>query len=322
VTDWAAGLPRPVALVLSGGASLGAIQVGMLQALADAGLRPDLVVGTSVGSLNGAVVAEHETLEDAAAALEDTWQRLRRRDVFPNGPGAQTLSVLRTGYLQEQRGLRHVITRTLRARSFEALTRPLTVVTADVLTSHVRWFGSGALVPPLLAATAIPGVFPPVLLAGRLHGDAGSVANVPLQAALGRGAASLVVLDAGDICHLDVPPRGIPDALLGSAMTAMRQRALIEAPLVADRVPVLYLPRPCGAEPFIAGPRHQRRAHRPHARGGGRVPRARGSAPCRAALRMASSPRRGRHLTLGRCGPSRPLANMRPTPVAFAPGFT
>jgi NTE family protein len=245
VTDWAAGLPRPVAFVLSGGASLGAIQVGMLQALADAGLRPDLVVGTSVGSLNGAVVAEHETLEDAAAALEDTWQRLRRRDVFPNGPGAQTLSVLRTGYLQEQRGLRHVITRTLRARSFEALTRPLTVVTADVLTSHVRWFGSGALVPPLLAATAIPGVFPPVLLAGRLHGDAGSVANVPLQAALGRGAASLVVLDAGDICHLDVPPRGIPDALLGSAMTAMRQRALIEAPLVADRVPVLYLPRPC-----------------------------------------------------------------------------
>jgi NTE family protein len=72
MTDWATGLPRPVAFVLSGGASLGAIQVGMLQALADVGLQPDLIVGTSVGSLNGAVVAEHDTLDAAAAALERT----------------------------------------------------------------------------------------------------------------------------------------------------------------------------------------------------------------------------------------------------------
>jgi hypothetical protein len=62
MTDWAAGLPRPVAFVLSGGASLGAIQVGMLQALVDVSLPPDLLVGTSVGSLNGVVVAEDETL--------------------------------------------------------------------------------------------------------------------------------------------------------------------------------------------------------------------------------------------------------------------
>lgn len=245
MTDWAAGLPHPVAFVLSGGASLGAIQVGMLQSLADVGLQPDLVVGTSVGSLNGAVVAEHEALEDAATALERTWRRLRRRDVFPHGPVAQALSALRTGNLQDQRGLRRVIMHTLRTRSFEALARPLTIVTADVLTSHVRWFGSGPLVPPLLAATAIPGVFPPVLVDGRLHWDAGSVAHVPMQAAIWRGAASLVILDAGDVCHLDAPPRGIPDAVLGSAVTAMRQRARIEAPLVAERVPLLYLPRPC-----------------------------------------------------------------------------
>jgi NTE family protein len=187
MTDWAAGLPRPVAFVLSGGASLGAIQVGMLQALADVGLQPDLLVGTSVGSLNGAVVAEHDTLAAAAAALERTWQRLRRREVFPSGPVAQALSALRTGYLQEQRGLRRVIMRTLRARRFEDLIRPLMIVTADVLTSHLRWFGSGALVPPLLAATAIAGVFPPVLVDGRLYGDAGSVANVPCRRPSGAG---------------------------------------------------------------------------------------------------------------------------------------
>lgn len=118
-------------------------------------------------------------------------------------------------------------------------------MTVDVLTGHVRWHGAGPLAHVLHAATAIPGVFPPVLIDGRHYWDAGSVANVPLQAAVAQGAASIVVLDAGDVCHLDVPPRGIPDALLAAMMTAMRQRVLIEAPLVAEQLPLVYLPRPC-----------------------------------------------------------------------------
>lgn len=157
----------------------------------------------------------------------------------------QALSVLRTGHLHDQAGLTRLIERTLVSRAFADLARPLTIVTTDVLTAHVRWHGSGDLVAVLRAATAIPGVFPPVVIDGRHHWDAGSVANVPLQAGLGQGAASLVVLDAGDVCHLDHPPRGVPDAMLSSVMTAMRQRVLVEAPAVAERVPLLYLPRPC-----------------------------------------------------------------------------
>lgn len=242
---WATGLPHPIGFVLSGGASLGAVQVGMVQALADTGIEPDLVVGTSVGTLNGAVVAEHASLSGAAEHLERIWRSLRRRDVLPGNAVAQGLSVLRARHLHASSGIARLVERSLRARTFEDLARPLTIVTADVLTGHVRWFDQGPLGPPLLAATAIPGVFPSVEIDGRHYADAGPIANVPLQAAIARGAASLVVFDAGDTCHLDVPPRGIPDALIAAIQTAMRQRVLVEAPRVAEQVPVLYLPRPC-----------------------------------------------------------------------------
>lgn len=243
--DWHTGLPRPLAFVLSGGASLGAIQVGMLRALAAVGMEPDLVVGTSVGSLNGVVVAQHATLDPAVDRLDHIWRGLERHDVLPGGPIAQATSILRTGHLHPRRGLVRLIRRSLDVRTFADLVRPFTVVASDVLTGHVRWFSSGEVLQPLLAATAIPGVFPPVVIEGRHYWDAGSVANVPLNAAVAAGAASIVVLDAGDVCHLDEPPRGIPDALLTSVMTAMRQRVLIEAPAVAEHLPVLYLPRPC-----------------------------------------------------------------------------
>ena len=242
---WDDGLPRPVTLVLSGGASLGAIQVGMVQALAEVGLEPDLVVGTSVGSLNGAVIAEHADLNGAAAALEEVWRSLRRRDVFVGGPLAQAWTALREGYLHPSSGLEQLVRRALRARTFAELHRSLTVVAAEVRTNHVRWLTDGPLVEALLAATAIPGVFPPVELEGRLHWDAGPVANVPLQAAVAQGAASIVVLDAGDVCHRDAAPSGAVEALLSASMTAMRQRVLLEAPALAERLPVLYLPRPC-----------------------------------------------------------------------------
>lgn len=245
VRRWDGVLPRPVVLVLSGGASLGAIQVGMMRALGAAGLQPDMVVGTSVGSLNGAVLAERGDLGAAADALAEVWRALRRDDVFPGGAVTQGLSVLRTGHLHPRDGLERLVRRSLGVRRFEDLAVPLTVVAADVLTGHVRWFTEGALVPRLLAATAIPGVFPPVEIDGQPHWDAGAVANVPLQAAVDAGAGSLVVLDAGDVCHLDDPPRGIPDAVMHAMMTAMRQRVLVEAPSVAEQLPVLYLPRPC-----------------------------------------------------------------------------
>jgi len=244
-STWADGLPGPVALVLSGGASLGAVQVGMLGALSDARVCPDLVVGTSVGALHGAVVAEHGDLASATARLEEVWSGLRTRDVFVGGPLAQVVNAARHGTLHPSTGLERLVRSALDARNFEDLRLPLTVVTADVLTGHVRWLRRGELVPSLLAATAIPGVFPQVQVGEHTLWDAGSVANVPLRAAIAAGAGSIVVLDAGDVCHREEPPKGLAESLLVSMRTAMRQRVLLEAPAVARRLPLAYLPRPC-----------------------------------------------------------------------------
>lgn len=95
-TDWSDALPRPAAYVLSGGASLGGIQVGMLRALAEVGLTPDLVVGASVGSLNGAVVAEHDGLEDAPRAIVTDGGRRPP----PDGRASDRLEATRTGGLE------------------------------------------------------------------------------------------------------------------------------------------------------------------------------------------------------------------------------
>src|SRR5438128_1025154 len=74
------------AFVLSGGASLGAIQVGMLQALFERGIAPDLIVATSAGAINGAFVASREPTVATAEALGDIWRGLRRGAVFPTNP--------------------------------------------------------------------------------------------------------------------------------------------------------------------------------------------------------------------------------------------
>ncbi len=243
--DWSAGLPRPLAFVLSGGAGLGAIQVGMVQALAEVGLEPDLVVGTSVGALNGAAVAEHASLADAGAVLDATWRGIRRASVFPGSRATQALSALRTGHLHPRDGLDRLVRETIAATRFEHLARPLTVVAAEVLTGHVRTLVAGELRPALLAATALPGLFAPVEVAGEVLWDGGAVANVPLREALAVGAASLVVLDAGDVCHRELPPQSVPDAMLTFWSRAVRQRVQVEAPIVGAQVPLLYLPRPC-----------------------------------------------------------------------------
>lgn len=70
------------AFVLSGGASLGSIQVGMLLALAEAGIAPDLIVGTSVGALNGGWISSRPDI-DGINGLADLWRSLSRKDVFP-----------------------------------------------------------------------------------------------------------------------------------------------------------------------------------------------------------------------------------------------
>jgi NTE family protein len=160
------------------------------------------------------------------------------------------LSMVRT--LRESRthlfantGLASVLAEHLGAETrFEDLGMPLGVVATAVDTAEALLIREGPLVPALLGSSAVPGIYPPVELAGRLVYDGGLVANVPMRQALAMGAQSLVVLDCAFPSRIPSPPRTMPEVLMYTAMISMRNQAVLEAPIAAARVPVVYLPGP------------------------------------------------------------------------------
>lgn len=246
-----ADLPRPVGYVLGGGGSLGAVQVGMLQALGERDIVPGIVAGTSVGSLNGAVVALDP--KGAANRLSHLWARLTRGDVFPGGLLAQARTLQRTKtHLFPSTGLAAVINQFLGADlTFADLTMPFAAVAMDIATARPHVLCEGPLLPALLASAAIPGIFPPVQLGSLQLYDGGLVSNVPMRQALAMGARSLVILDCSFPGRMPDPPGTIAEVLLYTAMVTMRSQAVLEAPLVAADVPVVYLP---GPEPHPVSP--------------------------------------------------------------------
>lgn len=242
--QWYDVLPRPVAFALSGGASLGSIQVGMIRALRNAGIYPDLVVGSSVGALNAAAIASYG-LDAAVDVLESTWMQLRRQDIFPGGLFSQFLCLLQTRQsLFRQDRLEALISRLQTAHCIEHLTMPLGVLATELTTCERVLFTKGLLQSALLASTAIPGLYPPVQITGKWYIDGGCSENVPLRAAAQMGAASIVVLDTGNLPKSSTAPRHIGDLLLAVLRGALRQRVLLEATMVAEQLPVIYLPTP------------------------------------------------------------------------------
>ena len=237
-------LPRPVGFVLGGGGSLGAMQVGMLRALHEHGIRPDLVAGTSVGSLNGALLALDPG--DAVERLRKTWAHMTRQEAFPGGLFNQvrTLRHAKT-HLFPNHGLAAIISEHLGpGTTFEDLALPLGVVTTDIDRAEPLLIREGDLLTPLLASSAIPGIYPPVEHEGRMLYDGGLVANVPLRQALAMGAKSLVVLDCAFPGQIPSPPHTFAEVLMYTAMVSMRNQAVLEAPIAATEVPVVYLPGP------------------------------------------------------------------------------
>jgi len=182
-------LPRPVAVVVGGGGVLGAAHVGVGYALEQRGFVPDLIVGTSVGALTGAIAAAHPG--SAAPWLDRVWSRLRRRDVFPFG------HLSSRGSIFADHGLRRLITTAALPSQIERLRIPFTAVAMDLVTGAQVVLDHGDLESALLASAAIPGILPPVVREGRTLVDGGMIAYVPVRAALQAGAASVVVLSIG-----------------------------------------------------------------------------------------------------------------------------
>ena len=143
----------PVAFVLGGGGLLGAHEIGMLRALAEAGIRPDMVVGTSIGALNGAFVAADP--DGAAARLGQMWQGEQLRLVFSENLWGRAARLLRSGtHLHSIEPLRHMLDDMLPADDFAGLELPFHCVAASIERATARWFSSGPVVPAVLGSSA------------------------------------------------------------------------------------------------------------------------------------------------------------------------
>ncbi|HEV3472239.1 MAG TPA: patatin-like phospholipase family protein [Actinomycetota bacterium] len=187
-----------VAIVLSGGGPLGALQVGALKALFEDGVKPDIVAGTSVGALNAAFVAFNPTL-DGILRMERVWRNLGEHDLFPGGRfrASWARMFVRGNRVFENSGLRRLVTSTLGPHvRIEDAAIPLGIVCTDMETGDERVFTSGEAVDPILASTAMPGVFPPVSIDGRMYLDGGIANNVPIAPAVELGASTLWVLNS------------------------------------------------------------------------------------------------------------------------------
>jgi NTE family protein len=240
-----------VAFVLQGGGSLSAGQVGMLQALGEAGIRPDVIVGSSAGALNAVAFAQDPT----AAGLEELrqrWTRVHRHDVFPVQPGPLFAGLSgRSAGLLSARRFRTWLSRGLHIRDLDDAVIPTAVVGTDADSGETVVLSHGSAMDALLASTAIPCLFPPVRIDGRWLVDGGIGADVPLRQAEELGATLSYVL-----------PRATPapTAHAAGALSALLragnqlQERSSDGAVAAARHDVRFLPAPTspGGSPFVS----------------------------------------------------------------------
>jgi NTE family protein len=206
--------PRPyTAFVLSGGASLGALQVGMLRALYERGIVPDLLVGTSAGALNAAFVCSRPQTAASAEELARIWRGLQREDVFPvSARGLIGGVTSHRDHLFSDRGLRDLARRHLQIERLEEAPVPLHLIAVDLLSGEEVRLSHGPAIDAILAASAIPGLLPPVRWGDLMLIDGGVVNNTPISHAVELGAERIYVLPTTDGSHpLPAPPRGAID---------------------------------------------------------------------------------------------------------------
>ena len=189
------------AFVLSGGGSHGAAQAGMLLGLLEAGVRPDLIVGVSVGALHAAAIAADQTVEKARG-LTTLWETLSARDVFGPPRRSPLINLLRhADHLYESTALRALVDRCVAPGTDLAdLGVDVQIATTDLDAGRLAWWGSGRASDVLVASAALPGLLPPVTLADAAgihsrHVDGGVLAPVPVQRALELGAREVWLLD-------------------------------------------------------------------------------------------------------------------------------
>ena len=242
--------PTKTAFVFAGGGSFGAIQVGMLQSLAAHGVTADLVVGSSVGALNGAFYAGDPSVK-GVARLSDIWRGLKRQDVFPLTTRSLLTFLWRRDFLIPHDGIRKLIEDHIPFRRLEQAPLPVHIVTTDIISGDSVVLSEGSTSDAIVASTAIPGAFSPVHYRDYYLADGAISSNTPIRVAVAKGARRLIVLPTGHACANDAPPVGaVANAL--HALTLLIARQLVnELENLGPEIEYYVIPPLC---PLVGSP--------------------------------------------------------------------
>ncbi len=242
VTDLATRRRPRTAWVLGGGGNLGSVQVGMLRALADRGEVPDLVVGASVGSLNGLAVAADPS-PDGVERLRRIWLDVRSDDLFPATKMTGPWMLLRkASSLYPDGGIRSLIERCAPHERLEDYPIPFECVATNLRTGRAHWFDRGRVDQAVLASAALPAALPPVEIDGEHYIDGAVVDNVPISRALHHGVDRIIVLHVGNFDRPRAVPKRPIDVLLQSFSIARNFRFDEDLARTPDDVDVVVLP--------------------------------------------------------------------------------
>jgi NTE family protein len=238
------------AFVFAGGGSFGAIQVGMLQSLAAHGVSADMVVGSSVGALNGAFYAGDPTVK-GMERLAEIWRGLKRHDVFPMTWRTLLGFLWRRDFLITHDGIRKLIDDHIPFRRLEQALLPIHVVTTDIITGDSVVLSEGSTSDAIVASTAIPGAFSPIHFKDYYLADGAISSNTPVRVAVAKGARRLIVLPTGHACANDAPPVGaVANAL--HALTLLIARQLVnELENLGPEIEYYVIPPLC---PLVGSP--------------------------------------------------------------------
>jgi NTE family protein len=238
------------ALVLAGGGSFGAIQVGMMHSLAAHGVSADMVVGSSVGALNGAYYAGDPTLR-GVLQLENIWRGLQRRDVFPVTWRTLLGFIWRRDFLITHDGIRTLIDNHLPYRNLEEAKLPVHIVTTDIITGDSVVLSEGSASQAIIASTAIPGAFAPVPYKDLYLSDGAISSNTPIRVAVAKGARRLIILPTGYACSTHAPPVGAVANVLHALTLLIARQLVSELEALDPSIEYFVVPPLC---PLVGSP--------------------------------------------------------------------
>jgi NTE family protein len=216
----------------------------MVRALFDHGIEPDLVVGCSVGAINGAAIAA-EPGRLGLKRMERIWGRLAdgKPELMPRSFLPLAIQMGRKGEsLHDPLVLATLLDEELLCDSFEDLELPFACVATDLDNSDEHWFEHGALVPALLASAALPAVYPPVEIAGRRYIDGGVVREAPVAHAVEMGATDVYFMHVGHLAGREFRAQRPFDAAIHSYWTLRHRRLLDDLASVADVCNLVSMP--------------------------------------------------------------------------------